>query len=120
MSDQLLVSHTHKRTIPVQGAAAKLFAKVGLPFKASPGAGPADSLVRVGNWGTPLTRRQRKPRNTEKKLCKFGSPEPSCTEMEVAIGMGVTDQAQTEVFYTANYSDSNQKFLKTELYFIVL
>lgn len=80
----------------------------------------ADILVRVGNWGTPLPRGQRKPRNTEKKLCKFHSPELCCTKMEAAMGMGVRGEAQIRVFYTANYCDSNQKFLKTELCFNVL
>lgn len=88
-------------------------------MKASPGTA-ADNLVRVGNWGNLLTRGQRKQRNTKKQLCKLGSPEPCCIEIEAATGIGITDQDQIRVFYTANYSDSNQKFLKTKLCFSIV
>lgn len=115
------------RVIPGQTAAAKLFAlypdKTGLTFIASPAEGPRSCSRQPSQsreLGNSLARGQTKPRNTEKKLCKLGSLEPYCTKMEAAMGTGVTDQVQIVVFYTANYSDSNQRFLKTELCFNIL
>jgi len=109
----------------VQRAAAQIFAfpppRWGCPAKPVQELvhGPAaDNPVRVGNWGTPLIRGQRKPRNTDKQLCKVGSPEPCCTERQAAMGMGLQTQPKSgssmqQTILTQTKSFSKLSFVST-------